>query len=141
MKELIVAIAGVWDGSEATWGFVTNEFREGEDMGCVSIARGEAPANAQHVGAELKAVMAAVLWGKQNGYSSFVFYHSYEGVEKWVTGEWKANKPLPIAYRQWMKMQHEKGLEFAFIQDKKRIHVSIAYKVANMPIKEVMSGK
>ena len=54
MKELIVSIAGVWDGSEATWGFVANEFREGEDMGCVSIARGEAPANAQHVGAELK---------------------------------------------------------------------------------------
>ena len=46
------------------------------------LTHGDAPASAQHVGAELKAVMAAVLWGKQNGYTSFTFYHSYEGVEK-----------------------------------------------------------
>ena len=141
MKELIVAIAGVWSGVEATWGFVANEFHEGEDMGCVSIQQGFAPASAQHVGAELKAVMAAVLWGKKNGYTSFTFYHSYQGVEKWVTGEWKANKELPQAYREWMRAQQEKGLEFAFVQDKKRIRVSIAHKVANMAIKEVMPVK
>ena len=141
MKELIVSIAGVWDGSEATYAYTANEWKDGEDMGCVSMAHGDAPASAQHVGAELKAVMAAVLWGKQNGYTSFTFYHSYEGVEKWVTGEWKANKQLPQAYRDWMRKQKDSGLDFNFSRNKEGSNISFAHQLANASDKEVMRAR
>ena len=141
MKELIVSVAGVWNGSEAVFAYTANEWKGGEDMGCVSIARGEAPASAQHIGAELKAVMAAVLWGKQNGYTSFTFYHSYEGVEKWVTGEWKANKQLPQAYRDWMRKQKNSGLDFNFSRNKAGSKISFAHQLANASDEEVMRAR
>lgn len=30
-------------------------------------------------------------------------YFGSDGVEKWVTGEWRANKPITIAYRDYMR--------------------------------------
>lgn len=44
-------------------------------------------------------------------------YYDYEGVEKWVTGEWRANKPATQAYRDFMRdMQKVYSIKFHHVK-------------------------
>lgn len=44
-------------------------------------------------------------------------YYDYEGVEKWVTGEWRANKPATQAYRDFMReMQKTYSIKFHHVK-------------------------
>ena len=46
-----------------------------------------------------------------------VIYYDYEGVEKWATGSWKANKKGTIEYKAFCEAAREK-LEFSFVKVK-----------------------
>lgn len=41
-------------------------------------------------------------------YNEIDIYYDYEGVEKWVTGEWRANKSETMAYRNYMREAQKK---------------------------------
>ncbi len=38
--------------------------------------------------------MNVVKWAQENGYPAVEIRYDYEGVEKWVTGVWRAKTPL-----------------------------------------------
>lgn len=58
----------------------------------------------RNVAGELLAVMGVVegLRPCQADVDSLTIYYDYEGVEKWVTREWKATKKLTVLYRDYM---------------------------------------
>lgn len=58
-----------------------------------------------NIAGELKAVcyLMKVLETELPEYKHLDLYFDYEGIEKWVTGEWKANKPVTKAYRNLMR--------------------------------------
>ena len=57
---------------------------------------GENPASLaiRNVAGEMLGAMFAVKWAITNGYSEIELRYDYEGIEKWVTGDWKAKNEL-----------------------------------------------
>ena len=51
-----------------------------------------------HVAGEMLGSMTAVNWAIENKYPAVEIRYDYEGVEKWVTGVWRAKTPLTSKY-------------------------------------------
>ena len=62
----------------------------------------------QNVTGEMLGAMFAVEWCEKNGYSAIEICYDYFGIEKWVTGEWKAKNNLTKKYAQFMKEKSDK---------------------------------
>ena len=57
---------------------------------------------------EIKGAETILTYCMEHGVPRVVLYHDYEGVAKWATGEWKANKPGTIAYREFCRQAAER---------------------------------
>lgn len=63
-------------------------------------------ASMRNVAGEIKGSMEAMLYCVEQGIDKLDIYYDYAGIEKWCTGEWKANKKGTIEYKQyydWIK--------------------------------------
>ena len=61
----------------------------------------------RQVAGELKAAMVAIWWAIKNGVTEIVIVYDYDGIRKWVTGEWNAKKKLTKLYQTWMRNKIE----------------------------------
>ena len=57
----------------------------------------------RNVAGEMLGAMNAVKWAQDNGYPAVEIRYDYEGVEKWVTGVWRAKTPLTSKYAVHMQ--------------------------------------
>lgn len=57
----------------------------------------------RNVAGEMLGAMNAVKWAQENGYPAVEIRYDYEGVEKWVTGVWRAKIPLTSKYAVHMQ--------------------------------------
>lgn len=57
----------------------------------------------RQVGGELQAVVAVVEECLKKGIDKIELFYDYDGIEKWATGVWKANKALTKAYRDFIR--------------------------------------
>lgn len=55
----------------------------------------------QNVAGEILASMTAMKYAYDNNLDTIVIFHDYEGISKWCTREWKANKEGTIKYRDF----------------------------------------
>lgn len=55
----------------------------------------------RNVAGEIKGAEAAMRYALEHGYQEISIYHDYEGIAKWCTGEWKANKSGTQAYKAY----------------------------------------
>ena len=55
----------------------------------------------RNVAGEIKGAEAVMRFCVENNIAELDLYYDYEGVEKWCTGEWQANKEGTIAYKQF----------------------------------------
>lgn len=61
-----------------------------------------------NVGGELWAVIAAVDYTINHLHATEIdIYYDYNGVEKWVTGEWRAKNPITRGYKKYMNDKQE----------------------------------
>jgi ribonuclease HI len=62
------------------------------------------PEYLQHyqVSGELAGVSKVFQWCIENNISRCTIHYDYEGIKKWATGEWKANKELTQKYQQYV---------------------------------------
>lgn len=74
-------------------------------------------AEMRNVAGEIKGAELILTYCMEHGIPAVTIYHDYEGVAKWATGEWKANKPGTIAYRSFCAKAAEK-LRFRFVKVK-----------------------
>lgn len=82
----------------------------------------------RNVAGEILGAMNAVEYAVKHHYKTLKIYYDYYGVEKWVTGEWKAKNEFTQMYRNFMRSQpinisFEKvaahtGIEFNELADK-----------------------
>lgn len=54
-----------------------------------------------NVAGEIKGAEAAMRYAVEHGYSQITIYHDYEGIARWCTGDWKANKTGTQAYKAY----------------------------------------
>ncbi len=71
----------------------------------------------RNVAGEIKGAEFLMRYCIENNISSVNIYYDYLGIEKWCTGEWKANKPGTIAYRDYYNSIKDR-LEVNFIKVK-----------------------
>lgn len=55
----------------------------------------------RNVSGEIVAAVMAMRFAAENGYDELKIFHDYEGVAKWCTGEWKAEKEGTKKYKQF----------------------------------------
>ena len=70
-------------------------------FGCVLLT--PAGVAIRNVAGEMLGAMNAVKWAQENGYPAVEIRYDYEGVEKWVTGVWRAKTPLTSKYAVHMQ--------------------------------------
>ena len=81
-------------------GLLTPDGQEIRESGSGSDPAGVAIRN---VAGEMLGAMNAVKWAQENGYPAVEIRYDYEGVEKWVTGVWRAKTPLTSKYAVHMQ--------------------------------------
>lgn len=67
----------------------------------------------RNVAGEMLGAMYAVKWAIKNGYSEIEIRYDYEGIEKWVQGEWKAKNELARKYFEAMN-EWKKSIKISF---------------------------
>lgn len=90
----------------------------------------------RNVTGEMLGAMFAVKWCDKNGYSAIEICYDYIGIEKWVTGEWKAKNSLTQKYVEFMR---ENGGKLNISFKKIAAHTGNKYKVIeiNYPIGKI----
>lgn len=78
---------------------------------------GDSPASLaiRNVAGEMLGAMFAVKWAITNGYSEVEIRYDYEGIEKWVIGEWKAKNELAQKYVEAMN-GWKKSIRISFLK-------------------------
>lgn len=56
-------------------------------------------AQMRNVSGEILGCLAAIRFAISHHYQQIAVYYDYEGIEKWATGKWRANKELTRQYR------------------------------------------
>ncbi len=74
-------------------------------------------ASMRNVAGEITASEETIRWAAERGIDTLVIYHDYEGIAKWCTGEWKANKEGTIAYRAFYESMKDR-LNIQFVKVK-----------------------
>lgn len=63
--------------------------------------------SSRNVSGEIMAVLNAIDYACKNGYSQISIFYDYEGIEKWITGEWRAKIPLSSYYKRYIDDKNE----------------------------------
>ena len=65
-------------------------------------------AQMRNVAGEIKGSEAAMQYALDHEIPSIIIYHDYQGIASWCNGDWKANKPGTIAYRDFYRGASQK---------------------------------
>ena len=65
-------------------------------------------AQMRNVAGEIKGSEAAMQYALDHEIPSIIIYHDYQGIASWCNGDWKANKPGTIAYRDFYREASQK---------------------------------
>lgn len=71
-------------------------------------------AKMRNVAGEILGVEAALSLAKKLGMTTLTIFHDYEGLAKWVSGEWMCHKHETMNYAKKVKKFMEGGLKIAF---------------------------
>lgn len=92
-------------------------FHDGKELHFSQKVDDRELAEMRNVAGEIKGSECAMRYAVENGCETLVIYHDYEGISKWCTGAWKANKPGTIAYKKYYEEVSSK-LKVEFIKVK-----------------------
>lgn len=112
---LVAYVDGSYEESLKTYAYgcvlITPKGEIIKESGCGNKPDGIATRN---VAGELLGTIHATRWAIDNGYVSIVIKHDYEGISKWVTGEWKARNTVTQSYIEEMgKMKGAIDISFS----------------------------
>ena len=95
-------IDGSYEHASKTYGSGVVILQDGKILDTISNT-GNNPnyVSMRNVAGEIEASILAMKYCIDRGYRDLLIYYDYEGIEKWCTGEWKANKEGTIYYRQF----------------------------------------
>lgn len=65
---------------------------------------------------EIFGVINALDWAISNGYEKIKIYHDYEGLSKWLSGEWSANKKASQMFVNLYKAKFEGFIQIEFVK-------------------------
>ncbi len=69
----------------------------------------------RNVAGEIIGSEKAICYAIEHGYTSLHIYYDYEGIERWATGQWKANKSGTQAYQHFVQ-ESQKKISISFVK-------------------------
>ncbi|OUO75544.1 hypothetical protein B5F53_18225 [Blautia sp. An249] len=127
-NEVVAFVDGSYDVTEEKSAFGTIIFSQSGNKDILYKAftkqLGEEFISLRNVAAELEGVKEAISWALQYNKTKITIYYDYEGIEKWATGQWKANKAITRKYVQFVQ-EKSKALQIEFI--KVPAHAGVKY--------------
>jgi len=69
---------------------------------CGPVSPGKVSGTRQVAG-EIEGVKSSLAWCASDGAGEVTVHYDYEGLKKWVTGEWRAKMPLTREYREFVR--------------------------------------
>lgn len=116
-----IFVDGSWVAGTTSFGLVVvqgdNAIWEG-----AGVLLPEEAGDSRQVAGELQAVRSAVLWCREHGIKQVTVHYDYAGIEKWASGEWRANQPLTQRYKadvessgvdiSWQKVEAHTGVKW-----------------------------
>lgn len=67
----------------------------------------------RNVAGELQGAMVSVKWAYENGYKNIIIRHDYEGISKWVKGEWEPKNIIAKTYCEFIN-EYKKKINISF---------------------------
>lgn len=115
IDEAIAYVDGSYrdDTKEFSYGIVF--FHNGEELHMCNKLSNPELISMRNVAGEIKASEEAIRYALDLGCKKITIYHDYEGIAKWPTGEWKANKEGTIAYKLYY-MQASLNIDINFVK-------------------------
>lgn len=68
----------------------------------------------KNVAGELAGAMRAMKEAKSRGFKKLILCFDYQGIQKWITGEWKCKNEMTKLYKQWHDNNIEGHIEIGF---------------------------
>lgn len=115
--EAVAYVDGSYDDSIKAFSYGVVLFYQGKEEHFCEMLNDKELVEMRNVAGEIKAAQIAMEYCVERGISSIDIHHDYEGIAKWCTGEWKANKVGTQAYRAFYQTIKDK-LEVHFVKVK-----------------------
>lgn len=92
-------------------------FTNGETLEFNGACDDSEVASMRNIAGELKGAMEIMSYCVENGIKNLEIHHDYIGIAKWCTGEWQANEPGTVIYREFCaKIQEELNVSFVKVK-------------------------
>ncbi|MBP3729657.1 MAG: ribonuclease H family protein [Lachnospiraceae bacterium] len=108
------------DTGEYAYGMVV--LQEGEEFCFQKKFCDPEMAAMRNVAGEIRGAAAAMEYAIRQGFQILYLYYDYEGIRKWCSGEWRANRPGTQAYRDYFQEQVRGKLDVRFRKVKAHSH-------------------
>ncbi|TWT11279.1 MULTISPECIES: viroplasmin family protein [unclassified Streptococcus] len=124
-KELEIYVDGSFDSESQIYGSGIVILKDDQVIEELAIpSQDDSFVESYQVAGEVLSVIHALTWMKEQGYTSAAIYYDYIGIEEWVTGGWKAEKPISKYYvKRYQELVD--GLDIDFI--KVKAHSGVTY--------------
>ena len=115
--ELVAYVDGSYDQSTKRFSYGMVILENGEEKTFNKSFSDPSLAGMRNVAGEIKGSEAAMQYALDHKIPSIIIYHDYQGIASWCNGDWKANKPGTIAYRDFYQKAKEKvHIEFCKVK-------------------------
>ena len=96
-------VDGSFNATDKKYGYgVVMIYPDGTEKEFSGFGNNEDALVSRNVSGELLGSMVAIKEAVSNGVKNILIFHDYKGIEKWITGEWQANAPVSIAYKDFV---------------------------------------
>lgn len=96
-------VDGSYDSATNTFSYGMVFFHDGQELHFSKKFSDDDLAQMHNVAGEIKGAEAAMQYCLDNKITSVTIYHDYEGIAKWCSGDWRANKAGTIAYADFYR--------------------------------------
>lgn len=100
-KGLVAYVDGSYHNGTGEFSYGVVILQDGEEICFGEKLSDPALAAMRNVAGEIKGAEAAMRYAMEHGYQELCIYHDYEGIARWCTGEWRANKSGTQAYKAY----------------------------------------
>lgn len=115
--ELVAYVDGSFNLATGEYGSGVVVIEDGEEVELYTKGNDAEMASMRNVAGEILASELAMEYAKKKGARSLEIVHDYEGIARWCTGEWKANKSGTQRYRRVYE-EYKKSIRIKFTKVK-----------------------
>ncbi|MDE5051762.1 viroplasmin family protein [Niallia taxi] len=124
-KTLIAFVDGTYSKDSTLYGYgIVFINSKGEEETLYGSDDNESYKESANVAGEIEGVKVAITHALVQAYKKIIIYYDYEGIEKWASKDWKANKSVSKDYVKFIEeMRYSLDIEF----NKVTAHTGIKY--------------